>query len=277
MSIRITASPIGPQPITTAVSCLRTSLRRTACQATAIGSVRAAVSALNPLGTSMVSDSWTSTHSAYAPGALADRPVICTSSPIRIIGSDDHRRACRPGLAGRRAVVQHPAAELVTHHDRLVRAHEVLIADPRGQVGELVGMPPGVQVGAADAAAHHLEPHLAGSRTGSGQLRDVELRLAGRQLPSSSCSSARYAGCDCKVTVRLNDHAETRPEPADDLPEQMQVRREKRQRLLDSGRPAYPITVERTHTIREIREKYDAARSWSRTPAPASGSRSPAG
>ncbi len=48
------------------------------------------------------------------------------------------------------------------------------------------------------------------------------------------------------------------PSPTDDLPEQMQVRLEKRQRLLDSGREAYPITVERTHTIREIREKYDA-------------------
>ena len=46
--------------------------------------------------------------------------------------------------------------------------------------------------------------------------------------------------------------------PTDDLPEQMRVRLEKRQRLLDSGREAYPITVERTHTIREIREKYDA-------------------
>jgi lysyl-tRNA synthetase class 2 len=48
------------------------------------------------------------------------------------------------------------------------------------------------------------------------------------------------------------------PEAAtDDLPEQMQVRREKRQRVLDSGRQPYPVTVERTHTIREIREKYD--------------------
>jgi lysyl-tRNA synthetase class 2 len=46
--------------------------------------------------------------------------------------------------------------------------------------------------------------------------------------------------------------------PTDDLPEQMQVRLEKRQRLLDSGRQAYPIEVERTHTIQEIREKYDA-------------------
>ena len=45
---------------------------------------------------------------------------------------------------------------------------------------------------------------------------------------------------------------------ADDVPEQMRVRLEKRQRLPDSGRKAYPISVERSHTIREIREKYDA-------------------
>jgi lysyl-tRNA synthetase class 2 len=43
----------------------------------------------------------------------------------------------------------------------------------------------------------------------------------------------------------------------DDLPEQMQVRREKRERLIASGRPAYPVTVERTHTLRRIRETYD--------------------
>jgi lysyl-tRNA synthetase class 2 len=45
----------------------------------------------------------------------------------------------------------------------------------------------------------------------------------------------------------------------DDLPEQMQVRRDKRARILGSGREAYPIHVERTHTVREIREKYDPA------------------
>ena len=43
----------------------------------------------------------------------------------------------------------------------------------------------------------------------------------------------------------------------DDLPEQMRVRREKRQRLIDAGEQPYPVVVERTHTIREIREKYD--------------------
>ena len=56
----------------------------------------------------------------------------------------------------------------------------------------------------------------------------------------------------------MNDQPEARPEtPGDDVPEQMQVRRDKRQRLLDSGREAYPVTVERTQTIRQIRETYD--------------------
>jgi lysyl-tRNA synthetase class 2 len=56
----------------------------------------------------------------------------------------------------------------------------------------------------------------------------------------------------------MNEASEPRPEPpGDDLPEQMQVRWDKRKRLLESGREAYPVTVERTHTIREIREKYD--------------------
>ena len=45
--------------------------------------------------------------------------------------------------------------------------------------------------------------------------------------------------------------------PDDDLPEQIRVRREKRQRLLDDGQAAYPLAVPRTHTLREIRETYD--------------------
>jgi lysyl-tRNA synthetase, class II len=44
----------------------------------------------------------------------------------------------------------------------------------------------------------------------------------------------------------------------DDVPEQMQVRRDKRQRLLDAGTQAYPVTVERTHTIKQLRETFDA-------------------
>ena len=53
------------------------------------------------------------------------------------------------------------------------------------------------------------------------------------------------------------------PEPAadvpggtdltDELPEQMRVRREKRERLLAAGVEAYPVGVPRTHTIAGVR------------------------
>jgi lysyl-tRNA synthetase class 2 len=62
----------------------------------------------------------------------------------------------------------------------------------------------------------------------------------------------------------MNDQPAARPEtvtpetPGDDVPEQMQVRLEKRRRILDKGLQAYPTTVERTHTIRQIRDQYDA-------------------
>ncbi|MEO7061020.1 MAG: amino acid--tRNA ligase-related protein, partial [Lapillicoccus sp.] len=36
----------------------------------------------------------------------------------------------------------------------------------------------------------------------------------------------------------------------------MRVRREKRQRLLDAGHPAYPVGVGRTHTLAEVRERW---------------------
>ena len=48
----------------------------------------------------------------------------------------------------------------------------------------------------------------------------------------------------------------TAPAP-DDLPEQMRVRREKRQRLVESGRAPYPNEVRRTHTLTELRATYD--------------------
>lgn len=41
-------------------------------------------------------------------------------------------------------------------------------------------------------------------------------------------------------------------EPADDTPEQLRIRRDKRQRLLDNGVEAYPVEVPRTHGLAEI-------------------------
>lgn len=42
----------------------------------------------------------------------------------------------------------------------------------------------------------------------------------------------------------------------DDLPEQMQIRREKRRRLLAAGRDVYPVTVPLTHTIEQVRADF---------------------
>ncbi|MEP7765856.1 lysine--tRNA ligase [Sanguibacter sp. 25GB23B1] len=49
----------------------------------------------------------------------------------------------------------------------------------------------------------------------------------------------------------------TTPEHGDDdLPEQLRVRREKRDRLIQRGEQAYPVSVPRTHTIAEVRGAY---------------------
>jgi lysyl-tRNA synthetase class 2 len=57
----------------------------------------------------------------------------------------------------------------------------------------------------------------------------------------------------------MSDQARPPESAEDDLPEQMRVRREKRERLLVSGQAAYPLHVERTHTLAELRATYDPA------------------
>jgi lysyl-tRNA synthetase class 2 len=54
------------------------------------------------------------------------------------------------------------------------------------------------------------------------------------------------------VTEQTGAPAENPTEP-DDLPEQLRVRREKRQRLLDAGGEAYPVVVPRTHSLAQVR------------------------
>ena len=46
--------------------------------------------------------------------------------------------------------------------------------------------------------------------------------------------------------------ATSTPAPEDDLPEQMRVRRDKRQQLIDRGEEPYPVVVDRTHTLKQI-------------------------
>ncbi|MGW0507557.1 lysine--tRNA ligase [Micromonospora sp. NPDC003241] len=45
-------------------------------------------------------------------------------------------------------------------------------------------------------------------------------------------------------------------DPADDLPEQMKVRREKRDRMLADGVEPYPVSFHRTSTLAQVRERY---------------------
>ncbi|GGG20653.1 lysine--tRNA ligase [Rhodococcoides trifolii] len=52
----------------------------------------------------------------------------------------------------------------------------------------------------------------------------------------------------------MTEHAEE----LDDTPEQLRIRRDKRDRLLAEGREAYPVSVPRTHSLREIREQFPA-------------------
>jgi lysyl-tRNA synthetase class 2 len=47
-------------------------------------------------------------------------------------------------------------------------------------------------------------------------------------------------------------------EREDDLPEQLRIRREKRQELLDAGVDPYPVTVDRTHSLGQIVTAHDA-------------------
>ncbi len=48
----------------------------------------------------------------------------------------------------------------------------------------------------------------------------------------------------------------TRELPEQQLPEQLRIRREKRQRLLDAGIDPYPVEVKRTHTLAEVRAQW---------------------
>ena len=54
----------------------------------------------------------------------------------------------------------------------------------------------------------------------------------------------------------MADHPGALADHEDDVPEQIRVRRDKRQRLLDSGREPYPVRVPRTHTIPQVRAAY---------------------
>ncbi|GAB3273057.1 lysine--tRNA ligase [Kineosporia babensis] len=56
------------------------------------------------------------------------------------------------------------------------------------------------------------------------------------------------------MTEQQASHQAEAPVPnGEDLPEQMRIRSEKRARILSGGKPVYPVQVERTHSLAEIR------------------------
>ena len=67
--------------------------------------------------------------------------------------------------------------------------------------------------------------------------------------PGGPGPAGSLTGVSDAVTPDLADEA-------DDLPEQMRVRREKRQRILDAGGEAYPVEVPRTHSLKQVRDGY---------------------
>ncbi|HIW91982.1 MAG TPA: lysine--tRNA ligase [Candidatus Corynebacterium avicola] len=59
------------------------------------------------------------------------------------------------------------------------------------------------------------------------------------------------------MTEAKNPSQSQQTTPADDLPEQVQVRLGKRDRLIAEGKDPYPVEVPRTHTLAEILASYD--------------------
>ena len=60
------------------------------------------------------------------------------------------------------------------------------------------------------------------------------------------------------MTVGLTLVTETPPDtlPEADLPEQLRIRRDKRDRLLAAGTAPYPVSVPRTHSLAQVREQW---------------------
>ncbi len=103
------------------------------------------------------------------PGAV-DAVRDCAAAAARRPARRSATSFLQPG-----PVLGDRARELVAEDERVGRAAEPVVADRGGEVGPLVDPVAGVEVGAADPAAHDLEPHLSLRRVALGQLLDAEL------------------------------------------------------------------------------------------------------
>src|SRR5690606_4369604 len=74
-----------------------------------------------------------------------------------------------------------------------------------------------------------------------------------RGVGRSRTHSAATLGLPDVSTPNAPSGKKNAAQPVVDVPEQMRIRRDKRERLLSEGVEAYPVLVPRTHTLAEIR------------------------
>src|SRR6476659_1272992 len=87
-----------------------------------------------------------------------------------------------------------------------------------------------------------------------------EVRISGQKLRGGGRSNPRREVPAnpvnlMTVTSQNTPAPKNAPEPLD-ASEQMRIRMEKRAKLIERGQEAYPVGVERTHSLSEIRGKY---------------------
>ena len=107
------------------------------------------------------------------------------SDRVHLLAATDQRHRDDGGSLVRRLAAPGPvlgdaSGELVAEGDRLIRAHEVVVARLDHDVGKLVAVAPRVKVGAADAGARHLDQELPFAGYGRFAFHDRELSVLAR-------------------------------------------------------------------------------------------------
>ncbi|SUA75591.1 Lysylphosphatidylglycerol biosynthesis bifunctional protein LysX [Nocardia otitidiscaviarum] len=93
---------------------------------------------------------------------------------------------------------------------------------------------------------------MPGERSG-GEKNDFRRTIGWCSVSTPNPSSSGTADSAASGQAKA---AAARAAVEHDVPEQMRIRQEKRERLLAEGREAYPVVVERTHALAEIRTAY---------------------
>ena len=157
----MTARPIGPQPTTMAGVRLDIPARRTACRATAIGSVRAAISGRQTVRHRQHQRFLDQDKVGIAARGGRRQPDGMDGVILSHQRKGDHRAACGHPTAASRPVLGDFPDELVAEDDVLIRAHEAVVAGLHHDGRQLIAGPAGVEVRSADPALEHPQEHLA--------------------------------------------------------------------------------------------------------------------